>query len=162
MISTRLHRAPFLCLHRILRTICKGPEMKVPDVVASFRERYTAVKRLTLYPASGPHTENIKTWEGVRATVQFIGPQPSQGPGSLLCQLLAGTSVEAEPIILGRGRKKRPRSECESSEASDYGELGGQALNFRRGHGGGDDSTRSVRSYDINIPTHVSRRHVCP
>lgn len=100
-----------------------GPEMKVPDVVASFRERYTAVKRLTLSPASGPHTENIKTWEGVRATVQFIGPQPSQGPGSLLCQLLAGTSVEAEPIVLGRGRKKRPRSECDSSETSDYGEL---------------------------------------
>ncbi|CAN0301030.1 unnamed protein product, partial [Ascophyllum nodosum] len=50
----------------------------------------------------------------------FIGPQPSHGPGELLLHLLSGTSVKAEPIVLGRGRKKRPRYDGDSSGTSDY------------------------------------------
>lgn len=53
--------------------------------------------------------------------VQFTGPQPSEGPGALLCDLLCGKSVEAKPVELPRGRKKRARTDA-SSEASDSGE----------------------------------------
>lgn len=42
--------------------------------------------------------------------VEFAGPQPSQGPGALLCELLAGTSVEAKPVHLERGRKKKAKA----------------------------------------------------
>ena len=96
--------------------------MRKSEILSSFRERYTAVKKLTLSPASGPDTGNINTWSGARAVVQFIGPQPSHGPGELLLHLLSGTSVKAEPIVLGRGRKKRPRYDGDSSGTSDYGE----------------------------------------
>lgn len=54
--------------------------------------------------------------------VQFTGPQPSEGPGALLCDLLGGASVEAKPVELPRGRKKRARTDTASSEASDSGE----------------------------------------
>lgn len=57
----------------------------------------------------------------VLVEVQFTGPQPSEGPGALLCDLLCGSSVEAKPVELPRGRKKRPRTDAASSEASDSG-----------------------------------------
>ncbi len=43
----------------------------------------------------------------VLVEVQFAGPQPSAGCGALLCLLLGGSSVEARPVELPRGRKRK-------------------------------------------------------
>eukprot|EP00904_Undaria_pinnatifida_P007418 jgi/Undpi1/3806/HiC_scaffold_16.g07175.m1 len=92
------------------------------DLLASVRERYTTVKRLVVRSASsteGAPEANPAADRNVLVEVQFTGPQPSEGPGALLCDLLCGSSVEAKPVELPRGRKKRPRTDAASSEASD-------------------------------------------
>ena len=99
------------------------------DLLASVRERYTTVKRLVVRSASPPtglageqqqqHHPGVD--RNVLVEVQFTGPQPSEGPGALLCDLLCGSSVEAKPVELPRGRKKRARTDAASSEASDSG-----------------------------------------
>lgn len=107
-------------------------KMKEEEILSSFRERYTAVKRLAITPveaASNEHgdTTSVATSTGERGVcvmVQFTGPQPSQGPATLLRNLLRGTSVQAQPVELGRGRKKkRTRSDglpvCVGDGASD-------------------------------------------
>ena len=43
----------------------------------------------------------------VLVEVHFAGPQPSVGCGALLRSLLGGESVEAWPIELPRGRKRK-------------------------------------------------------
>lgn len=88
-------------------------------MLASVRERYTTVKRLVVRP--GPTSARTDAGRNVVVEVQFTGPQPSEGPGALLLDLLSGTSVEAKPVELPRGRKKRARTDA-SSEASDSGE----------------------------------------
>lgn len=87
------------------------------------RERYTTVKRLVVTaakPAVRDDNSNA-TSKDVLVEVQFTGPQPSEGPGALLCDLLCGVSVDARPVELPRGRKKRARTGAASSEASDSG-----------------------------------------
>ncbi|CAM9472184.1 unnamed protein product, partial [Ascophyllum nodosum] len=64
--------------------------------------------RLVLSAVDGQDTASSIPDE-VCVEVQFSGPQPCLGPGSLLCALLAGTSVRAHPVQLERGRKKKPR-----------------------------------------------------
>lgn len=102
--------------------------VKESELLSSVRERYTTVKRLVVTPALSKAGGNLTTPEGVGSAtdvfveVQFTGPQPSEGPGALLCDLLCGGSVDAQPVELPRGRKKRPRSDAASSEASDSGE----------------------------------------
>ena len=105
-------------------------------MLSSFRERYTAVRRLALSSstttatAMAPGSNDAKNSPGgtgssktVCIEVQFIGPQPSQGPGALLCNLLSGTSVEARPIELRRGRdNKQKRRDSGSDEGSDPGQ----------------------------------------
>lgn len=103
-------------------------------MLSSFRERYTAVRRLALSSSTtttlatgGNEAKNspggIGSSKTVCIEVQFIGPQPSQGPGALLCNLLSGTSVEARPIELRRGRdNKRKRRDSGSDEGSDPGQ----------------------------------------
>lgn len=88
------------------------------ELLASVRERYTTVKRLVVRPGAASRTTDGRN---VVVEVQFTGPQPSEGPGALLCDLLCGTAVEAKPVELPRGRKKRARTDA-SSEASDSGE----------------------------------------
>ncbi|CAB1102111.1 unnamed protein product [Ectocarpus sp. CCAP 1310/34] len=44
---------------------------------------------------------------GMLVEIQFAGPQPSEGCGALLCNLLRGSSVEARAVELPRGRKKK-------------------------------------------------------
>lgn len=100
------------------------------DLLASVRERYTTVKRLVVRSASPPpgglavgehQHQHPAVDRNVLVEVQFTGPQPSEGPGALLCDLLCGSSVEAKPVELPRGRKKRARTDAASSEASDSG-----------------------------------------
>lgn len=100
------------------------------DLLASVRERYTTVKRLVVRSASSPPSglaigghqhQHPAVDRNVLVEVQFTGPQPSEGPGALLCDLLCGSSVEAKPVELPRGRKKRARTDAASSEASDSG-----------------------------------------
>lgn len=90
------------------------------------RERYTTVKRLVITPASNKvgvsRTLDSRSTD-VLVEVQFTGPQPSEGPGALLCDLLCGGSVDAQPVELPRGRKKRARIDAAASEASDSGEF---------------------------------------
>lgn len=99
--------------------------------MSSVRERYTTVKRLVVRPAPSrgndtfdPNFQNHvqqHLTRNVLVEVQFTGPQPSEGPGALLCDLLCGMTVEAQPVELPRGRKKRTRTDTASSEASDSG-----------------------------------------
>lgn len=97
--------------------------MKESDLLSSVRERYTTVKRLVITPVSkaGVSRATDTRSADVLVEVQFTGPQPSEGPGALLCDLLCGVSVDAQPVELPRGRKKRPRVDAVSSEASDSG-----------------------------------------
>lgn len=107
-----------------------GAKIKEATVLSSFRERYTAVRRLAISSSTTTATTTANDAKGNGGTcktvcieVQFIGPQPSQGPGALLCNLLSGTSVEARPIELRRGREnKRKRRGSGSDEGSDAGE----------------------------------------
>lgn len=94
------------------------------DLLASVSKRYTTAKRLVVRSASstGGAAETEPTAErNVQIEVEFTGPLPSEGPGALLCHLLCGSSVQAKPVELPRGRKKRPRADVASSEASDSG-----------------------------------------
>ena len=91
-------------------------------MLGSVRERYTTVKRLVVRPGSASTRTPADGSRNVVVEVQFTDPQPSEGPGALLCDLLCGTSVEAKPVELPRGRKKRARTDA-SSEASDSGEV---------------------------------------
>lgn len=106
------------------------------DLLASVCERYTTVKRLVvkpglLAPASGTSVpasaERSASASAAAASpqqqqtdldpntpsscvlveIQFAGPQPSERCGALLCHLLGGDSVDARPMELPRGRKKR-------------------------------------------------------
>lgn len=95
--------------------------MSEAELLASVRERYTTVKRLVVRPASTHSTVSSTQDRNVLVEVQFTGPQPSEGPGALLCDLLCGAGVEAKPVELPRGRKKRSRTDAASSEASDSG-----------------------------------------
>ncbi|CAB1097009.1 unnamed protein product [Ectocarpus sp. CCAP 1310/34] len=93
------------------------------ELLASIRERYTTVKRLAVRPAASSK-DAVAATDGsprnVVVEVQFTGPQPSEGPGALLCDLLCGVSVDAKPVELPRGRKKRARTATTASiEGSD-------------------------------------------
>lgn len=77
------------------------------------------MKRLAVTPA--PDNNSNPKGGDVLVEVQFTGPQPSEGPGALLCDLLCGSGIEARPVELPRGRKKRSRKSAASSEASDSG-----------------------------------------
>ncbi len=102
------------------RVRCRSPANEA-ELLASVRERYTTVKRLVVRPAPTAAPAGGKSGRNIVVEVQFTGPQPSEGPGALLCDLLHGTSVGAKPVELPRGRKKRARTDA-SSEASDSGE----------------------------------------
>lgn len=96
-------------------------------LIASVRERYTTVKQLAISPPtdddstgsglteerSGVETTTTTTTvdssRDLLVTVHFSGPQPSQRPGRLLRELLGADSVEAHPVELDRGRRKRQR-----------------------------------------------------
>ena len=92
------------------------------EILPLVRHRYSTVKRLDLTPASrfsqhyssaaasaSPPAESgaDSLTTTVLVEVQFAGPQPSAGCGALLCLLLGGDSVEARPVELPRGRKRK-------------------------------------------------------
>lgn len=100
------------------------------DLLSSFREIYSTVKRLEVNPLSrrAAHRVGIDASTSTMTTattptlrspatasrdilveVQFTGPQPSEGPSTLLCALLCAAFVEATPVELVRGRRKRAR-----------------------------------------------------
>lgn len=114
-----MHVLPLRCLHYTPLSFVSS-SVKEADLLSSVRERYTTVKRLVVSPASADGS-SVTTSQNVLVEVQFTGPQPSEGPGALLRDLLCGSSVEAKPVELPRGRKKRARTDPTSSEASDSG-----------------------------------------
>lgn len=59
--------------------------------------------------------------KSVCVEVLFTGPQPIGGPADLMCELLSGTSVEAQPVHMGRGRKKKNRINPTSTETRAAG-----------------------------------------
>lgn len=59
--------------------------------------------------------------------VQFTGPQPGEGPAGLLRGLLYGTSVEARPVKLRRGRKKN-LARADSLSSGEASNVGSEAL----------------------------------
>jgi len=94
--------------------IAGDPSKYERDVLIPFRQRYTSATRLVLSAVDAQDTEgndNASTVDpaAICVEVQFSGPQPCLGPGSLPCALLAGTSVRAHPVQLERGRKKKLR-----------------------------------------------------
>ncbi|CAM9413302.1 unnamed protein product, partial [Hapterophycus canaliculatus] len=111
------------------------------QLLASVRERYTTVKRLVVRPAAG--RADGSSDRNIVVEVQFTGPQPSEGPGALLCDLLGGVSVEAKPVELPRGRKKRARMDTASPEASDSDVEDGGSKRM-----GGHRSTNSLGRMD--------------
>lgn len=116
VVDSKLHKRPLLPSPFSLSLVTTATEV---ELLASVRERYTTVKRLVVRP--GRASRSTTGGRNVVVEVQFTGPQPSEGPGALLCDLLCGTAVEAKPVELPRGRKKRARTDA-SSEASDSGE----------------------------------------
>eukprot|EP00904_Undaria_pinnatifida_P009919 jgi/Undpi1/6057/HiC_scaffold_20.g08542.m1 len=103
-----------------------GAAVSEADLNTAVCERYTTVKRLVVRSAPSAGGAPGMTPAGNRnvlVEVQFTGPQPSEGPGALLCDLLCGSSVQAKPVELPRGRKKRARTSVASSEASDSGDV---------------------------------------
>ncbi|CAM9475560.1 unnamed protein product [Ectocarpus fasciculatus] len=118
------------------------------ELLASIRERYTTVKRLVVRPAATNNDAAAAAAEGgprnVVVEVQFTGPQPSEGPGALLCDLLCGDSVDAKPVELPRGRKKRARTDATAStEGSDSDVEDGGSRKM-----GGHRSTNSLGRMD--------------
>ncbi|CAM9703045.1 unnamed protein product [Scytosiphon promiscuus] len=105
--------------------------VKEAEVMSSFRKRYTSVRKLA-FRSSAPYIMDAdadaalcpsasntsgdglpgKTTLGrsLCVEVQFTGPQPVEGPVGLMCNLLQGTFVAANPVQLGRGRKRKIRS----------------------------------------------------
>lgn len=113
-------------LYLIVLSVCPLIAVKESELLASVRERYTTVKRLVVTAAKLALQDDFSSSTARRdvlVEVQFTGPQPSEGPGALLCDLLCGVSVDARPVELPRGRKKRARTGAASSEASDSGKL---------------------------------------
>lgn len=97
-------------------------------VKASFRARYTTTKRVDFKAVvESSHgvdeREDDTNGRAVRVEVLFTGPQPSGGPGSMLCNLLSGSSVEAQPVNLCRGRKKKKYA-TETATRTDAIDLG--------------------------------------
>ncbi|CAM9604262.1 unnamed protein product, partial [Hapterophycus canaliculatus] len=125
-----------------------GTQAQQQSALASFTDKYTAAKRLTIIPVHADPAGTIRKsadgssggTEGTSNTreahaaidaggnngcggdgdgdasnsgsvvveVQFSGPQPAERPALLLRNLLGGKSVAAHPVLLRRGRSKKP------------------------------------------------------
>lgn len=55
---------------------------------------------------------------GMCVEVQFTGPQPSEGPAAMLLELLRGASIQAQPVSLRRGRRKKSVPDIPSASPS--------------------------------------------
>ena len=82
------------------------------DIFALIRCKYSMLRRLAFRPAAsrtarGSAASAERGAADVLVEVHFAGPQPSVGCGALLRSLLGGESVEAWPIELPRGRKRK-------------------------------------------------------
>lgn len=89
--------------------------------MSAFRNKYTSARKLafrsptkhgdgTSHAVSDIDNDTSPSSVGagtVLIEIQFTGPQPIEGPAGLLCTLVQGTFVEAHPIQLGRGRKRK-------------------------------------------------------
>lgn len=129
------------------RLLCSNPPLPPPSpaplssqgvteagLLASVCKRYRTVKTLFIKPPparkEGPAPAS-STAEGGPASdssfveITFAGPQPSENCGALLCLLLGGDSVQAWPVELPRGRK---RKSAVSTEAADDAISGAQRL----------------------------------
>lgn len=104
--------------------------MGTDDLLSSVRQKYSTIKTMDIYPATTENEAGVSAGSDLVVKLQFSGPQPSEGPGSLLCNLLCGTSVKARPVELPRGRKKR---EMASPTASSEGRRSGGATRERTG-----------------------------
>eukprot|EP00903_Cladosiphon_okamuranus_P017699 g16298.t1 len=115
------------------------------DLLTSVCKRYRTVKTLFikadgLAPASGAAScalegKKAEKSRKVKATpasdreptavtfveITFAGPQPSENCSALLCLLLGGDSVQAWPVELPRGRKRKNTvaSTCEEAAGED-------------------------------------------
>lgn len=79
------------------------------DLLASVCHRYSTVKKLVVKPTSSTERTAADPRFGAALLVEicFAGPQPSESCGELLCLLLGGDSVQAWPVELPRGRKRK-------------------------------------------------------
>lgn len=117
-------------------------------MLSSFRKRYTSVKNLAIrspaaydegvFPAADDDdSSNGGGGSTACVEVQFTGPQPIEGPAGLLCTLLQGTFVKANPVQLGRGRKRKIQAGSPAPPASSFASAPG---------GSGELERRSLRS----------------
>lgn len=76
------------------------------DLLASVCHRYSTVQKLLVKPTSSPERK-ADLDAAVLVEIRFAGPQPSESCGALLCLLLGGDSVQAWPVELPRGRRRK-------------------------------------------------------
>lgn len=90
------------------------------DLLSLVCRRYSTVKKLVVKPAPAETERNTDAAprEGAAVSVQirFAGPQPSESCGALLCLLLGGDSVQARPVELPRGRKRKYSMSAEAND----------------------------------------------
>lgn len=122
---------PVRALSTCAAPCCPNPAVKEAELLSSFRKRYTSVTKLAFrspaaytadatttttdsasYPGdadadSNDHPTNTIKGGSLCIEVQFTGPQPVEGPAGLMGNLLQGTFVAANPVQLGRARKRK-------------------------------------------------------
>lgn len=127
--------------------------MTEADLLASVCKRYRTVKTLVVKPAdfapastcappgkkhAGPASDADPSDSSSRSFVEitFAGPQPSENCGALLCLLLGGDSVQAWPVELPRGRKRKnavPITSAAEQAADDAASEGVRTISLSAG-----------------------------
>lgn len=166
----RLHLPHIRTSPFFLRYVSASQAAQHQSALASFNDKYTAAKRLTIIPA--PADPNATPRERIDGTpsataghnsrephatadaggnngggdgggssgivvveVQFSGPQPAERPALLLQNLLGGKSVAAHPVLLRRGRSKKPTEADAAAAGGRAGEGAGASVEVSRSTG---------------------------
>ena len=104
------------------------------EVLSSFHRRYTSARMLS-FRSPTAYEINDTIGRGVEGDIlvidlQFTGPQPIEGPASLLCNVLQASFVSAHPVNLGRGRKRKVRAGVTAPPAHAFaGPPSGRSVN---------------------------------
>ncbi|CAM9459044.1 unnamed protein product, partial [Scytosiphon promiscuus] len=79
-----------------------------PTAGTTKKARFPSITRPNASAGSNAETKTTKGGS-MCVEIQFTGPQPIDGPAGLMRNLLQATLVEASPVHLDRGRKRKVR-----------------------------------------------------